>query len=73
MFAATLAGSAHAAVPPADHIVVVIMENKPFAKVYNLPYTATLRAAGLAKAGAEVVEVREAEIVIAGIRMPQSG
>jgi hypothetical protein len=34
---------------------------------------ATLRTAGLAKAGAEVVEVREAEIVIAGIRMPQSG
>lgn len=34
---------------------------------------ATLRAAGLAKAGAEVVEVREAEIVVAGIRMPQSG
>lgn len=32
-----------------------------------------LRAAGLAKAGAEVVEVREAEIVLAGIRLPQSG
>jgi hypothetical protein len=34
---------------------------------------ATLRASGLAKAGAEVVEVREAEIVVAGIRLPQSG
>ncbi len=33
----------------------------------------TLRTTGLAKAGAEMVEVREAEIVLAGIRLPQSG
>jgi hypothetical protein len=32
-----------------------------------------LRDAGSAKAGAEVTEVRESEIVLAGIRMPQSG
>lgn len=33
----------------------------------------SLRDAGTAKAGAEVTEVRESEIVLAGIRMPQSG
>jgi hypothetical protein len=32
-----------------------------------------IRRTGLAKAGAEVSEVREAEIVIAGIRLPQAG
>jgi len=32
-----------------------------------------IRDSGLAKAGAEVVEVREAEIVIAGLKLPQSG
>jgi hypothetical protein len=32
-----------------------------------------IRRTGLAKAGAEVAEVREAEIVIAGIRLPQTG
>lgn len=32
-----------------------------------------IRRAGLAKAGAEVSEVREAEIVIAGLRLPQTG
>ncbi|MFN2538251.1 MAG: hypothetical protein ABR549_08885 [Mycobacteriales bacterium] len=32
-----------------------------------------VRAAGLAKAGATLVEVREAELVIAGLRVPQSG
>ncbi len=41
--------------------------------VTSREHGATLRAAGLAKAGAEVVEVREAEIVLAGIRLPQSG
>lgn len=33
----------------------------------------SIRTAGLDKAGAQVTEVRESEIVIAGIRMPQSG
>jgi hypothetical protein len=33
----------------------------------------SLRDAGSAKSGAEVTEVRESEIVLAGIRMPQSG
>ncbi len=33
----------------------------------------SIRTAGLDKAGAHVTEVRESEIVIAGIRMPQSG
>jgi hypothetical protein len=32
-----------------------------------------IRRTGLAKAGAEVAEVREAVIVIAGIRLPQTG
>jgi hypothetical protein len=32
-----------------------------------------IRESGLAKAGADVVEVRESEIVIAGLRLPQSG
>jgi len=32
-----------------------------------------IRETGLAKAGAEIVEVRESEIVIAGLRLPQSG
>ncbi|MDP9181346.1 MAG: hypothetical protein M3P04_01050 [Actinomycetota bacterium] len=32
-----------------------------------------IRRTGLAKAGAEVDEVREAEIVVAGIRLPQTG
>lgn len=32
-----------------------------------------IRRSGLAKAGAEVDEVREAEIVIAGLRLPQTG
>jgi hypothetical protein len=32
-----------------------------------------IREVGLAKAGAEIVEVRESEIVIAGIRLPQTG
>jgi hypothetical protein len=32
-----------------------------------------IRRTGLAKAGAEVSEVREAEIVIAGIKLPQTG
>ena len=33
----------------------------------------SIRTAGLDKAGAQVTEVRESEIVIAGIRMTQSG
>jgi hypothetical protein len=32
-----------------------------------------IRRSGLEKAGAEVAEVREAEIVIAGLRLPQTG
>jgi hypothetical protein len=32
-----------------------------------------IRRSGLAKAGAEIGEVREAEIVIAGLRLPQTG
>lgn len=32
-----------------------------------------IREVGLAKAGAEIVEVRESEIAIAGIRLPQTG
>ncbi len=32
-----------------------------------------LRTSGLAKAGAEMIDVRESQIAIAGIRMPQSG
>ena len=32
-----------------------------------------IRRTGLAKAGAEVAEVRESEIVLAGIRLPQTG
>ncbi len=33
----------------------------------------TVREAGLAKAGAEMVEIRESEIVVAGLRLPQTG
>ena len=33
----------------------------------------SLRTSGLAKAGAEMIDVRESQIAIAGIRMPQSG
>lgn len=32
-----------------------------------------VRSSGLAKAGATLIEVREAELVIAGLRVPQSG
>lgn len=37
------------------------------------PKAEQIRKTGLAKAGAEVAEVREAEIVIAGLRLPQTG
>jgi methylmalonyl-CoA mutase N-terminal domain/subunit len=37
------------------------------------PRAEEIRRTGLAKAGAEVSEVREAEIVIAGLRLPQTG
>ena len=37
------------------------------------PKAEEIRRTGLAKAGAEVSEVREAEIVIAGLRLPQTG
>ena len=37
------------------------------------PQADQIREAGLAKAGARSVEVRESEIVIAGLRLPQSG
>lgn len=37
------------------------------------PHAQALRDAGSAKAGAQVTEVRESEIVLAGIRLPQSG
>jgi heme-degrading monooxygenase HmoA len=37
------------------------------------PQAEEIRRAGLAKAGAEVSDVREAEILIAGLRLPQTG
>ena len=37
------------------------------------PKAEEIRRTGLAKAGAEIDEVREAEIVLAGIRLPQTG
>lgn len=41
--------------------------------VASRPQAEQIRESGLAKAGAQVVEVRESEIVIAGLRLPQSG
>lgn len=35
-----------AGVPPHDHVVVVVMENKPYTTVANLPYTLQLRNGG---------------------------
>jgi hypothetical protein len=37
------------------------------------PRAEEIRRTGLAKAGAEIAEVREAEIVLAGLRLPQTG
>ena len=48
-FLAALAVTAPAradAVPAHDHVIVVVMENKPYATVANLPYTLQLRTGG---------------------------
>ena len=42
-----LAGSHAAAAPPLDHIIVVIMENRPYEKVVNQPYISTMIANGV--------------------------
>lgn len=41
--------------------------------VSSRPRAEEIRRTGLAKAGAEVSEVRETEIVLAGLRLPQAG
>ena len=35
-----------AGVPAHDHVIVIVMENKPYATVANLPYTLSLRTGG---------------------------
>ena len=55
LVASSLAGSARAAVPPADHVVVVVMENKSFARVRLQPYTASLMRDGAWFDGASAI------------------
>jgi hypothetical protein len=53
-------------------VVSVTFDNRAHLEA-SRPKAEEIRRTGLAKAGAEVDEVREAEIVIAGIRLPQTG
>ena len=55
MLAALPALPARAAVPAADHVVVVVMENKSFAEVRSQPYVASLMSAGAWFAGATAI------------------
>lgn len=55
LVAAVCSFPAHAAVPAADHVVVIVMENKSFAEVRSLPYTASLMSAGAWFAGATAI------------------
>jgi hypothetical protein len=53
-------------------VVSVTFDNRAHLEA-SRPRAEEIRRTGLAKAGAEVSDVREAEIVIAGIRLPQTG
>ena len=50
-----VAGTAHAAVPAAEHVIVVIMENRSFSQVRSQPYTASLMSAGAWIPGASAI------------------
>jgi len=52
--------------------VIVTFDNKTHVEATR-DQAAAIRRTGLQKAGAEIGEVREAEIVIAGLRLPQTG